>query len=78
MYTMIRQGPLHRIYVTGSPPPPPPPLLCGTAVLVPLVTLSVFGCTRDLVDFASNYAMGPVPGNLAKFQNMHLELTKCC
>ena len=42
MYTMIKQGPLHRIYFTGSPPPPaPPPVLCGTAVLVPLVTLSV-------------------------------------
>ena len=22
MYTMIKQGPLHRIYVTGPPPPP--------------------------------------------------------
>jgi len=64
MYTMIKQGPLHRIYVTGFAPLL---FLCGTAVLVPLVTLSVFGCTRDLVDVASNYAMGPVPGNLAKF-----------
>ena len=48
-------------------------------MLVPLVTLSVFGCTRDLVDVASNYAMGPVPGYLTfEFQNMHLELTKYC
>ena len=81
IYTMIKQYPLHRIYVTSFAPPPPPPstpLLCGTAVLLPLVTLSGFGCTRDLVDVASNYAIGPVLGNLAKFQNMHLELTKYC
>ena len=30
MYTMIKQGPLHRIYVTG-PPPPPPTLLNRSA-----------------------------------------------
>ena len=77
MYTMIKQGPLHRIYVTGSPPPPPRPLWnrsgCATC------DAFSFGCTRDLVDVASNYAMGPVPGNLTfEFQNMHLELTKYC
>ena len=67
MYTMIKQGPLHRIYVMWNRSG------CATC------DAFSFGCTRDLVDVASNYAMGPVPGNLTfEFQNMHLELTKYC